>query len=60
MTNFAAIITTGIVLGLITACGLLSTKFLGDDNPIEEAAEEVIKEITHVEIDLSPNTPEPK
>lgn len=60
MSNFSAIITTAIALGLITACGLLSTKFLGDDNPVEEASEEIIEDITGVEIDLSPESPENK
>lgn len=30
------------------------------DNPIEEAAEEVIKDQTGVDLDLSPETPESK
>jgi hypothetical protein len=60
MSNFSAIIATAITLGLITACGLISTKFLGDDNSVEEAAEAIIKDITCVEIDLSPESPESK
>lgn len=60
MNNLAAIITTGVVLGLITACGFISKKYLGDDNPVEEVSEEIIKEITGVEIDFSPDSPETK
>lgn len=60
MSNLTAMLATGIVLCFIAACGFISTKFLGDDNPVEEVSEEIIKEITHVEIDLSPNSPENK
>lgn len=45
---------------VITACavGLFSSKYLGDDNPIEQAAEEIIKEETGIKIDLTPNSKE--
>lgn len=38
--------------------GLLSAYFWYDDNPIEEAAEEIIKYKTGVDVDLTPQTPE--
>ena len=49
-----------IVVILVIIVGISSAYFLGDDNPIEEIAEEVIQEETGVNIDLTPNSPEPK
>ena len=47
---------------LILFCGCEQIKFLSeiypDDNPIEEAVEEVIKEETGIDLDLSFTTPE--
>lgn len=42
----------------LAGIGYLSQKWLGHDNEIEEHVEEVIEDITGVEIDLSPNSPE--
>ena len=39
---------------LALAVGVGSTLFWGKDNPVEEVCEEVIKEMTGREIDLSP------
>lgn len=47
----------GVLIGLAVLGGL-STLFFKDDNPIEEACEEIIKETTGLEIDLTPNSPE--
>ena len=40
--------------------GLLSAYFWYQDNPIEETSEEIIKEQTGVDVDLTPKTPEKK
>lgn len=42
----------------LAGIGYLSQKWLGDDNIIEEHVEEVIQDITGLDIDLSPNSPE--
>lgn len=47
----------GLVLLVITVV-FLSQVFLGNDNPIEEAIEEDIKEQYEVNLDLSPGSPE--
>lgn len=41
---------------LITAIiiGVLSIGFLGNDNPIEQATEKVIEDVTGIKTDLSP------
>lgn len=41
---------------LIVLIGVFSTYLLGDDNPIEEFSEEIIKEETGLDIDLTPNS----
>ncbi|UXM65474.1 hypothetical protein [Megaira polyxenophila phage MAnkyphage_25.80] len=40
--------------------GLLSAYFWYQDNPIEETSEDIIKEKTGVDVDLTPETPEEK
>ena len=42
-----------VVVGLM---GFLSSRILGDDNPIEEFTEEIIEQETGIEIDLSPKS----
>lgn len=61
-----------IIFGIVCAVGIGSSYFMGPDNPVEEAAEEVIEDMIEVEIqlpdeppmrgyiDLSPRTPEGK
>ena len=49
-----------IVVILAIILGISSAYFLGDDNALEEIAEEVIQEETGINIDLTPNSPEPK
>ena len=47
----------GLLVGvLVVSCvvGIASSLFLGHDNPIEEASEQVIFDKTGVDIDLSP------
>ena len=44
-----------IVSAMALAIGLISICYYGNDNPIEEAAEKVLEELTGIEeIDLSP------
>ena len=46
-----------VIITIVAACavaGLASRYFYGPDAPIEEFAEEVIKEETGVSVDLSP------
>lgn len=50
------IIISIIVVAL--AAGYASSRWLGDDNPIEEVAEEVIESQTGMEIDLTPSSEE--
>lgn len=50
------------VLGIITAfsllAGIASFYFWGDDNPVEEACEDLINDEIGIDIDLSPSSPE--
>lgn len=41
---------------LVVLMGVVSAYLLGDDNPIEEYSEEIIKEETGLDIDLTPNS----
>ncbi len=43
---------------LAVIIGLGSIYFLGNDNPIEEISEEIIKEEIGLDVDLSPDTSE--
>lgn len=48
---------SGVILYIIIVAAILgfgSEYFLGPDNPVEQEAEEVIRDQTGVEIDLSP------
>lgn len=50
-----------LVLGILVvalAAGYASSRFLGQDNPVEEAAEEVIESQTGIDIDLTPESRE--
>lgn len=51
-----------VFLIMAAILGISSYKYFGmkEDNPIEQAAEKIIKEDTGIEIDLSPNSPEEK
>ena len=48
------------LLAIIILLGVFSTYLLGDDNPIEELSEEIIKEETGLDIDLTPKSQETK
>lgn len=41
---------------VVVLVGIVSTYILGDDNPIEEYSEEIIKEETGLDIDLTSNS----
>jgi uncharacterized protein YpmB len=47
-----------IVVILVVILGISSAYFLGDDNPVEETSEEVIKAQTGIDVDLTPKSPE--
>jgi hypothetical protein len=49
-----------IIVAVCAIGGIISDRYLGDDNQIEEAAEAIIKEETGINIDLSPKSPEIK
>lgn len=44
------------LLLIIALIGFISVYFYGDDNPIEEVSEYVIKEETGMDIDLTPKS----
>ena len=51
------IATIAVILGITVICitvGLISDKFLGPDNAVEQEMEEIIKDESGVSIDLSP------
>ena len=56
MKFYDAGLTILIVVCVVSLIGVLSVKYLGNDNPVEEAAEEVIKLETGQQIDLTPGT----
>ena len=50
-----------ILISILIVCGVggyVSSKYLGDDNPVEEIAENIIEKETGAKIDLTPATPE--
>lgn len=49
-----------IVLTLLGLGGLVSIKFLGHDNVVEEVVEQIIEKQTGLDIDLSPSSAEAK
>lgn len=57
--DFGIIILVAIVVGA-AVIGVVSVKYLGSDNAVEEVAEEVIKAETGVNIDLTPSSKEEK
>lgn len=42
-----------IITSVALIIGLVSIHYIGHDNPVEEISEEIIKEMTGLEIDLS-------
>jgi len=55
MKLHASLIIVGLVVGLAFCIGYISTRFLENDNPIEQCAEEIIDNYTGIEVDLSPD-----
>lgn len=53
MYELGSFIAIAVVI-VAAIVGLISKKYLGNDNPIEEAAEAVIKEEIGLDVDLSP------
>lgn len=47
-----------IIIAVAALVGVVSSRWLGDDNAVEETAEEVIENETGLKIDLSPGSPE--
>ena len=45
-----------IILILVVIIGLGSVYFYGDDNAVEEISEEILKEETGIDIDLTPSS----
>lgn len=52
------ILTRYSIVFLSAVIGFASIYMLGNDNSIEEISEEIIKQETGLDIDLSPNAPE--
>ncbi len=52
------IVLTIALVAVLILIGVTSSKFLGDDNPVEEESEVKIKDITGMDIDLSPESKE--
>lgn len=54
------ILTAALFIVSALAAGIGSKVVLGmkDDNPIEEATEQIIQDKTGIDIDLTPDTPE--
>lgn len=47
-----------LIVGMAALVGFLSSKFLGDDNLVEETAENVIEQHTGIDLDLTPESEE--
>lgn len=47
-----------MILILVVIIGLGSVYFYGDDNAVEEISEEILKQETGIDIDLTPSSPE--
>ncbi len=45
-----------MILILVVIIGLGSVYFYGDDNAVEEISEEILKEETGIDIDLTPSS----
>jgi hypothetical protein len=50
--------TVLIIIAVVAAIGVLSSKFLGDDNAVEEFSEEILELKTGVSVDLTPESQE--
>ena len=47
-----------MILIIVVIIGLGSVYFYGDDNAVEEISEEILKQETGIDIDLTPSSPE--
>jgi hypothetical protein len=47
-----------VIIIISSLIGIISTHFLGEDNPIEKAMEEIIRLETGMEVDFTPDYPE--
>jgi hypothetical protein len=43
------------IIALVAIAGIVSVKYLGPDNPVEKVAEQVIKEETGIDVNLTPS-----
>jgi len=50
------LITHLSIVAVVLLVGILSAYLFGNDNPLEEISEEIIKEETGLEIDLTPSS----
>lgn len=56
-SNKRGIAAIGIIIAisvLAAVVGIVSDRYLGDDNPVEQEAEKIIKDETGMDVDLSP------
>lgn len=51
-------VITVLIVVVAGAVGIVSIKFLGNENPIEETAEKIIKDETGIDVELSQKAPE--
>ncbi len=58
MTSMTSFFSPHLIMILIVAiaaiAGIVSIKYLGNDNPVEKVAEEIIKDETGLSVDLTP------
>ena len=47
-----------VIIATAALIGYFSSRFLGDDNAVEETAEMIIEKHTGIDLDLSPDSPE--
>lgn len=58
--SMTGILITLTIVALATALGIGSQYYWGDDNAVEEAAEDIIQQQTGLQVDLSPSSKEKK
>lgn len=54
------ILRLALIVCVCLVVSLIARKFLGDDNVIEETAEDIVKQQTGLDVDFSPENPEKK
>ena len=60
MKHYECGTTIIIIISVVGLIGFMSSRILGNDNPIEELAEEIIENETGINLDLSPSSKEDK